>query len=150
MATSSAAKKAACKYRAKKDQVVIYLPAGTAAAVRAQGVSVSGLCCDLVARWLADRGIVIDSSARPSVDAGQGETGAQDQQTAPQGERIADNVEQAQAEQAEQVQTDTQPETVQGVVNTVDDDTQASATPVEASGVASYPLIIDIIESYKE
>ncbi|MBR3645225.1 MAG: hypothetical protein IKN54_02305 [Lachnospiraceae bacterium] len=68
--TSEAAKRAAVRYKNKKDSCMVYFPAGTAAAVRAQGVSVSGLCCDLVAGWLAERGVnIADYAPQDSTQA---------------------------------------------------------------------------------
>lgn len=64
MAVSKAKKDATNRYRAKKDAVMIYLPQGTADAIRAQGESVSGLCCRLVAEWLTARGVTLDPNDR--------------------------------------------------------------------------------------
>lgn len=61
MAVSDKQKASAAKYKAKRDNCMIYLPAGTAAAVRAQGESVSGLCGRLLSEWLAARGVVLGS-----------------------------------------------------------------------------------------
>lgn len=79
MGISDAKKRATNKYRATKDLVNVYFPAGTAAAVRSQGVSVSGLCNDLVREWLRARGIedvsiyIVDKGARAGTDPVRGD-----------------------------------------------------------------------------
>lgn len=65
--TRESEKRAAQKYIAKKDRQVVYFPKGTAEAIRAQGVSVSGLCCDLVAAWLKDRGVAISAQVSEGI-----------------------------------------------------------------------------------
>ena len=66
MAVSDKQKASAAKYKAKRDNCMIYLPAGTAAAVRAQGESVSGLCGRLLSEWLAARGVLVENPATGS------------------------------------------------------------------------------------
>ena len=68
MAVSDKQKASAAKYKAKRDNCMIYLPAGTAAAVRAQGESVSGLCGRLLSEWLVARGILVENPAGVASD----------------------------------------------------------------------------------
>lgn len=62
MATTKAAQNATNKYKKKFDNCMIYLPPGTASAVREQGASVSGLCNELITAWLAERGVTIEQA----------------------------------------------------------------------------------------
>ena len=64
MATTKAAQNATNKYKKKFDNCMIYLPPGTAAAVREQGASVSGLCNELIMAWLEERGVTIEQAKR--------------------------------------------------------------------------------------
>lgn len=68
MAVSKAKQAATDRYKKKKDNCMIYLPAGTAAAVRAQGESVSGLCGRLLSEWLAARGVLVENPAGVASD----------------------------------------------------------------------------------
>lgn len=110
MAVSKAKKDATNRYRAKKDAVMIYLPQGTADAIRAQGESVSGLCCRLVAEWLTVRGVALDPAKNPQPEtqperataSRQASTAAaSDTMNTPTGESDAETVEETPAAGAE-------------------------------------------------
>lgn len=83
MATTKAAQNATNKYKKKFDNCMIYLPPGTAAAVREQGASVSGLCNDLISAWLAERGVTIEQ-ATPKRSAGKDQREKEPKQKEPE------------------------------------------------------------------
>ena len=94
MAVSKAQRAAADRYRDTKDKAMIYFPKGTADAIRAQGESVSGLCCRLVAEWLTARGVTLDPGERAKNPQPERATAAaSDTMIIPTGESDAETLE---------------------------------------------------------
>lgn len=92
MAVSKAKRAAADRYRETKDKAMIYFPKGTADAIRAQGESVSGLCCRLVAEWLQARGVALDPAKNPQPETQPERATASDTMNTPTGESAAGTV----------------------------------------------------------
>lgn len=98
MAVSKAQRAAADRYRDTKDKAMIYFPKGTADAIRAQGESVSGLCCRLVAEWLQARGVALDPGERaknpqPETQPERATAATSDTMNTPTGESDAETME---------------------------------------------------------
>ena len=116
--TSKAAMQAVARYNKRFDRVAINLPKGTAAAVRAQGVSVSRLVCELVASWLDSRGVEVIESDLAPINDGQNKPNAPQAAQNPMEPRRENNIH--------------------------NDNSTAHTAPQAPAGGDNYPDIIDI------